>query len=117
MLLTPRPSLRSASGQASAEFVALVPVLLVCSLAALQLALCGWALWSAGTAARAGARAAHVGDDGEAAARRALPGPLRGGARIEAGPPVSARVRVPSVIPGLPRFRVGASTTLGEGEG
>jgi hypothetical protein len=109
--------LRDPSGQASAEFIALLPVLLVCSLAALQLALTGWALWSAGTAARAGARAERVGRDGVDAARDALPGPLRDGAKVEHGPPVRAEVRVPSLIPGLPLFRVEASTSLGESDG
>jgi hypothetical protein len=105
------------AGQATAEFVALVPVLLVCALAALQLALAGWALWSAGTAARAGARAEHVGRNGEEAARKALPGPLRRGAEFDAGPPLRAQVRIPSLIPGLPLFKVAASTTLGSGDG
>jgi len=105
--------IRDCSGQASAELVALLPVLIVCSLAALQLALCGWALWSAGTAARAGARAERVGGDGASVARNALPGPLRDGSQIDAGSIVKARVRVPALIPGLPVFRVAASTSLG----
>jgi pilus assembly protein CpaE len=103
---------RSDAGQASVELVAVIPALIVCALVAAQLGLAGQALWSAGAAARAGARAEHVGDDGVAAATRALPGALRDGARVSAGPPVRVRVRVPSLIPGLPRFDVDAATSL-----
>jgi len=103
---------RPDAGQASVELIAVIPALLLCVLIAAQLGLAGEALWSAGAAARAGARAEHVGDDGVAAAKRALPGALRDGARVSAGPPVSVRVRVPSLIPGLPRFDVDAATSL-----
>ncbi|MGZ8622375.1 MAG: TadE/TadG family type IV pilus assembly protein [Solirubrobacterales bacterium] len=102
----------SAHGQASVEFVAVLPALLLCALVAAQLGLAGHALWSAGVAARAGARAEHVGGDGAAAARRSLPGLLRDGARVSSGPPVRVRVKVPSLIPGLPRFDVDAATSL-----
>jgi pilus assembly protein CpaE len=100
------------SGQASVELIAVVPALLLCALVAAQLGLAGQALWSAGVAARAGARAEHVGGDGTMAAKRALPGALRDGARVSPGPPVEVRVRVPSLIPGVPRFDVAAATSL-----
>nr|MDQ3725989.1 pilus assembly protein [Actinomycetota bacterium] len=48
-------------GTASVELVAAVPFLLLGLLVAAQIALAGQALWSAGVAARAGARAALVG--------------------------------------------------------
>jgi hypothetical protein len=99
-------------GQASVEFVAVLPALLLCALVAAQLGLAGHALWSAGVAARAGARAEHVGADGAAAAKGSLPGLLRDGARVSAGPPVRVRVKVPSLIPGLPRLDVDAATSL-----
>ena len=99
-------------GQASVEFVAVLPALLLCALVAAQLGLAGHALWSAGVAARAGARAEHVGGDAAAVAKRALPGLLRDGARVSPGPPVRVRVKVPSLIPGVPRFDVDAATSL-----
>ncbi len=102
----------SERGQASVELVAVIPFLLLSVLIAAQLALAGYALWSAGTAARAGARAENVGDDGAAAARRALPGILREDARVDAGPPVRVRVRTPSLVPGLPGLGVEAKTNL-----
>ena len=48
-------------GQASVELVAAIPALVLVTLLVAQLALAGYALWSAGVAARAGARAAYVG--------------------------------------------------------
>ena len=52
-------------GQASVELVAAIPALVLVALMAAQLALAGYALWSAGVAARAGARAAYVGGNAE----------------------------------------------------
>ena len=73
-------------GTASVELIAAVPFLLLAVLVAAQLALAGQAFWSAGVAARAGARAALVGGDATAAARRALPPSLRPEAQVsEAG--------------------------------
>ena len=54
-----------------------MPVLLVLTLVVAQLAIAGYALWTAGVAARAGARAGYVGGDAEAAARHSLPALLR----------------------------------------
>ncbi len=99
-------------GTASVELVAVVPFLLLAVLAAVQIALAGHALWSAGVAARAGARAALVGSDATAAARRALPPSLRDGARVEDAEEVSVRVAVPRFLPGLPSVTVGAEADL-----
>jgi hypothetical protein len=104
-------------GTASVELVAVVPFLLLAVLAAVQIALAGQALWSAGVAARAGARAALVGGEATVAARRALPPSLRRAAEVEDGDEVSVRVAVPRLFPGLPRVMVGAATSLGPGDG
>ena len=102
-------------GQASVEFVAIVPALLLATLIAAQIGLAGHALWSAANAARAGARAAHVGGDGAEAARRALPSSLRGGAEISDDDSVRVEVRVPALVPLLPKFGVAAETALTAG--
>jgi hypothetical protein len=99
-------------GTASVELVAVVPFLLLGVLVAAQLALAGQALWSAGVAARAGARAALVGGDAAVAARSALPPSMREEARVEEGEGVSVRVEVPRLIPSLPELRVGARSGL-----
>jgi hypothetical protein len=100
------------AGQASVEFVAVLPALAVCLILAGQTVAAGWALWSAGVAARAGARAETVGGDAEAAARRALPGPLRDGAVIRSDDGVRVRVHVPALLPGVQLPSVAASSTL-----
>jgi hypothetical protein len=99
-------------GQASVEFVSVLPALAVCLALAGQAVTAGWALWSAGVAARAGARAEHVGGDPEAAARRSLPGPLRHGAVIRSDDGVLVRVRVPALLPGVDLPAVAASSSL-----
>jgi hypothetical protein len=102
------------SGQASVELVAVVPALLLAALIAGQLVLVGYSLWSAGAAARAGARAAHVGGDPQTASRSALPTFLRERARVGAGDGGSVEVRVeaPSLLPGVPRVGLEATATL-----
>jgi hypothetical protein len=104
-------------GTASVELVAVVPFLLLALLVAAQLALAGQALWSAGVAARAGARAALVGGDAAAAARAALPPSMREGARVEEGEGVAVRVEVPRLILSLPEVRVAARSGLEPGDG
>jgi len=95
--------------------IAAVPFLLLAVLVAAQLALAGQALWSAGVAARAGARAALVGGDAAAAARRALPPSLRAGAKVSEAGEVSVRVAIPRLLPALPRLMVGTESGLGDG--
>jgi hypothetical protein len=104
-------------GTASVELVAVVPFLLLAVRIAAQLALAGGTLWSASVAARAGARAALVGGDAAAAARRALPASMRAGAEVGGSGAVSVRVPVPRLLPSLPRVMVGARTDLGDGDG
>jgi hypothetical protein len=108
---------RGEEGTASVELVAVVPFLLLAVLVAAQIALAGQALWSAGVAARAGARAAAVGADAEAAARSALPPALRDEAKVEDEGGVSVRVEVPRLISALPAVRIGASSVLGPSGG
>jgi hypothetical protein len=108
---------RHESGQASIELVAAIPVLLVMTLVVAQLAVAGYALWSAGAAARAGARAAYVGGDAAAVAMRSLPDPLRRAATVDDRHGVSVRVRAPSLLPGIPSVPVTARSGLGTGDG
>lgn len=110
-------STRGEEGTASVETVATVPFLLLAVLVAAQIGIAGHALWSAAVAARAGSRAALVGGDATAAARRALPDSMRTGARVEVGEEVEVRVGVPRLLPWMPGFRVGAGAGLGDGDG
>jgi len=99
-------------GTASVELVAVVPFLLLAVVAVAQLALAGQALWSAGVAARAGARAAVVGADPAAAARAALPPAMRRGAEVESEAGVEVQVEIPRLIPSLPPVRAVAASSL-----
>ncbi len=108
-------SVRREGGTASVELIAVVPFLLLAVLVAAQIALAGQALWSAGIAARAAARAAIVGGDPKAVARRALPPSLRSEAEVKVGSHVSVRVPIPRLLPALPRLTVAAKTQLGAG--
>jgi hypothetical protein len=107
----------SERGAVSVELVATLPFLGLALLAAAQIAIAGAALWSAAVAARAGARAQAIGAEAVPAARRALPPPLRDGAEVRDGDGVRVRVRVPALLPGLPRIAVGAGSSLGSGNG
>ena len=112
----PRVENAGERGQASVELVAVLPALAVCLAIAAQTVVVGWSLWSAGNAARAGARAEEVGSDPEAAARRALPSPLRDDAVVHSDDGVRVRVRVPALLPGVSLPPVTAASTL-DGDG
>ncbi len=100
-------------GSASIELVGVLPFLLLAILVAAQLAVAGQALWSAGVAARAGARAALVGKDPADAARAALPPSMRRNARVDGAGGVSVEVPVPRLLPALPPVTVTAGARLG----
>jgi hypothetical protein len=102
----------NADGQAAVELVAVTPLLMIVLLAFAQAAVAGYALWAAGDAARAGARAAHVGGDAEQAARSALPSWLERGAEVAATGPVEVRLEAPAVLPGAPAIPVSAAAAL-----
>jgi Flp pilus assembly protein TadG len=94
---------RGQAGQATVEFVALLPVIAVLVAAIWQAALAGHAVWAATVAARAAARAHAVGADPRDAARSHLPGSLERGLRVatERDGEVEVTVRIPP-LPGLP---------------
>jgi|SRR5215211_2748687 len=103
-------------GQAAVELVAIVPFLLGVTLLVAQLAVAGYALWSAGVAARAGARAAYVGGEAERAARSSLPAALRGSASVRDRDAVTVRVEAPSLLPGVAGIPVTARAGIGVGD-
>ncbi|HEV2812163.1 MAG TPA: TadE/TadG family type IV pilus assembly protein [Solirubrobacteraceae bacterium] len=99
-----RSRLRSAAGQGSVELVVLLPVIALIALGVWQVAIAGHAVWAAGAAARAAARAEAVGGDAERAARRLLPRRVRSGAEVSAKEDGEVRVEVP-----IPAVAVGGS--------
>jgi len=95
-------------GQAAVETVAILPLVAVVAAIAWQVVVAGQAIWMAGGAARAAARAEAIGADREAAARRALPPRLEQGLRTLAEDDgVVVRVRIPAVLSGI---RLGTAT-------
>jgi len=103
---------RSERAQASAELIAIVPLLLFGALALAQGVVAGWALLSAGEAARSAARIAHVGGDADEAADRALPDALEPAETSVEASSVEVEVRAPAILPGMPRISVRASAAL-----
>jgi pilus assembly protein CpaE len=102
-------------GQASVEFLGVLPAALLVVLAAWQLALAGQTSWLAANAARVAVRAQAVGRDPDRAARSALPSYLRDRMQvIEADDGrVLVRVRLPLLLKRwrMP-LRVGASAAM-----
>lgn len=98
------PAIRLASaehGQASVELVALLPLMAVLAGLLWQGVVAGQAVWLAGSAARAAARANAVGADERAAARRVLPARLERGLvvrRERSGGGVRVAIAVPAIV-------------------
>jgi hypothetical protein len=82
------------------ELMAAVPLVILVGIAVWQLALAGHTLWMCATAARVAARAEAVGQDGERAARSALPDGLERGmeVRSESTGEVEVTVQLPFVL-------------------
>jgi len=100
-------------GSVSLELIGSLPILLLSILVAAQIVIAGAALWSAGVAARSGARAVLTGKAPEGAAERALPPPLRDGLKVKEGDGVEVGVRLPRLLPLLPETHVYGSSSLG----
>ncbi len=105
---------RSERGQAAVELVALLPLMAVLAALLWQAVVAGQAVWLAGSAARAAARASAVGEDERRAARDVLPARLRGGVAIRARGDGGVRVAIdiPSVIGALRLGTVSAQARL-----
>ncbi|MFI1162513.1 TadE/TadG family type IV pilus assembly protein [Streptomyces sp. NPDC020801] len=91
-------------GQVAIEYLGFIPILMLVAMAAIQLGLVAYTAQQAGTAARAGARAASLGMSAqqgcqEAVAdsltRRTICGEARGGDTVT----VTATISIPSIIP------------------
>lgn len=92
----------------------MLPVIALLALLAVQLAIVGYGLWTGANAARAGARAQHVGGDALAAARSAVPTVFREGFEAS-GRPFEVTLSVPSLIPGIEGIPVSAASALDVG--
>jgi hypothetical protein len=101
MAPTPPPTRFAEHGQASVELMALLPLIAVLAALLWQAVVAGQAVWFAGSAARAAARANAIGADERAAARRVLPERLEEGVAVhreDGREGVRVAVEIPSVI-------------------
>jgi hypothetical protein len=98
---TPLDPLVRERGQATVELVALLPLVAALAAALWQAAIAGQAVWLAGSAARAAARANAVGADPRAAARRVLPARLEPGLLVTRDGGRDDGVRVTIAIPAV----------------
>jgi hypothetical protein len=102
-------------GAVSIELIGSIPIILISLLVAAQLVAAGAAFWSAGISARAGARAVLTGKEARGAAERSLPAVLRDDLKVSTEDGVRVGVRIPALLPGMPRAFVYGSSSLGEG--
>ncbi|MFJ9813691.1 TadE/TadG family type IV pilus assembly protein [Streptomyces sp. NPDC101151] len=90
-------------GQVAIEYLGFIPVLLIVGLAGFQVGAVAYAAEQAGTAARAGARAASLGQDPQSACAQAVSGGLKvtcgpGGGGGEDSVTITATVRIPKIV-------------------
>ncbi|MEU9439496.1 TadE/TadG family type IV pilus assembly protein [Streptomyces sp. NPDC048304] len=88
-------------GQVAIEYLGFIPVLLIVGLAGIQIGAVAYAAEQAGTAARAGARAASLRQDAQQACAEAVSGALTVTCSSGAGGDtvtVTARVRIPRIV-------------------
>ncbi|WNM29888.1 TadE/TadG family type IV pilus assembly protein [Streptomyces sp. Li-HN-5-11] len=97
---------RGDRGQVAIEYLGFIPILLLVAMAAIQLGLVAYTAQQAGTAARAGARAASLQQSAQEACGQAVSSWLAGGTTCAAGPgadphtvTVTATIHIPSIIP------------------
>ena len=104
-------------GQVAIEYLGFLPVLLIVAMAAVQLGLIAYTAQQAGTAARAGARSASLDRGAQAACTAAVSswladgtscGTSGGGDEVT----VTARVDIPSIVPGWDFGSAGRSATM-----
>ncbi|MFI6642007.1 TadE family protein [Streptomyces sp. NPDC050504] len=104
-------------GSVALEYLGFLPVLLIIALAAIQLGIVAFTAQQAGTAARASARSAAQGGDFQSVGSESLSNWLQGNAEFlpERGGEsvtVTARVKIPSLFPGLFDETVEKSATM-----
>lgn len=92
-------------GQVAVEYLGFLPVLLIVAMAAVQLGLIAYTAQQAGTAARAAARSASLGEAYGYTCRAAVSDWLADGTSCEGYPggdeiTVTATVDIPSIVPG-----------------
>jgi Flp pilus assembly protein TadG len=104
-------------GQVAVEYLGFIPVLMLVAMAVIQIGLIAYTAQQAGTAARAGARAASLGQSSEQACADAVSSWLANGTSCPASyggreVTVTAGVRIPSIVPGWDFGRAHKTATM-----
>ncbi|MGW1880846.1 TadE/TadG family type IV pilus assembly protein [Streptomyces sp. NPDC001970] len=108
-------------GQTAVEFIGFLPFLILIGLVVIQLGMAAYAIQQAGTASRTAARIASHDNAGDpvAAGKAAVSDWIRGGTAIRMGGgdaydevKATARVDIPSIVPGLDFDPVERSATM-----
>ncbi|MFJ3303210.1 TadE/TadG family type IV pilus assembly protein [Streptomyces sp. NPDC086549] len=92
-------------GQVAIEYLGFIPILMLVALAGIQIGVIAYTAQQAGTAARAGARAASLRESADQACKDAVSGFLAGDTSCPAAysgkeVTVTATVHIPSIVPG-----------------
>ncbi|MDN3269901.1 TadE/TadG family type IV pilus assembly protein [Streptomyces sp. MA15] len=104
-------------GQVAIEYLGFLPILLLVAMAGVQLGLIAYTAQQAGTAARAGARSASLDQGAQTACAAAVSswladgtscGTAGGGDEVT----VTARIDIPSIVPGWDFGSAGRSATM-----
>ncbi|MFI8203298.1 TadE/TadG family type IV pilus assembly protein [Streptomyces sp. NPDC085937] len=104
-------------GQVALEYLGFLPVLILVAMAGVQLGLIAYTAQQAGTAARAGARSASLDQGAQAACAAAVSSWLAGGTSCGTSGggdevTVTARIDIPSIVPGWDFGTAGRSATM-----
>ncbi|WP_380164489.1 TadE/TadG family type IV pilus assembly protein [Jannaschia sp. R86511] len=101
-------------GQATLELIAMLPVVLLLTGLLLQVGAIAWAITDTTEAARQGARASSMGQDGCSAAEAALSGSLTivPSSCSAGGGTVALQVRAPILVPGFDDVRISRSAEM-----
>jgi Flp pilus assembly protein TadG len=91
-------------GQVAIEYLGFIPILMLVAMGVIQIGLVAYSAQQAGTAARAGARAASLDLSAQQGCLEAVSSSLRGRTTCDEAPgdgtvTVTATVRIPSIIP------------------
>ncbi|CAM5499685.1 hypothetical protein SALBM311S_03431 [Streptomyces alboniger] len=98
-----RRGVRRDRGQVALEYLGFIPILVLVAMAGVQIGLIAYTAQQAGTAARAGARAASIGESAQEGCANAISDwltvdcpPVESGDAVT----VTATVQIPSIVPG-----------------
>ncbi|MFF9123552.1 TadE/TadG family type IV pilus assembly protein [Streptomyces sp. NPDC014889] len=104
-------------GQAAIEYLGFIPILMLLAMAVIQIGLIAYTAQQAGTAARAGARAASLRQGADQACANAVSDWLAGRTRCPASyggkeVTVTAGIQIPSIVPGWNFGRAHKTATM-----